>query len=139
MEYCSLLWGGAPASHLARLHAVENKAFRIIGISHDEAFFGSLTLSPEAGRWSFCLLRSPLWSCAPALSAICPPYISAGRQGQVRSGMGACARAASRCIHFLPVLQGPPSGHLPGRCLAHPHLLVMLINLLQPRGRWSVH
>ena len=33
MEYCSPLWAGAPASHLSRLHAVESKAFRIIGIS----------------------------------------------------------------------------------------------------------
>uniref|UniRef100_A0A8C4QVN9 ATP-dependent Clp protease ATP-binding subunit clpX-like, mitochondrial n=1 Tax=Eptatretus burgeri TaxID=7764 RepID=A0A8C4QVN9_EPTBU len=34
MEYCSPLWAGAPASHL---HAVETKAFRIIGISCSEA------------------------------------------------------------------------------------------------------
>ena len=37
MEYCSPLWAGAPASHLSRLHAVEIKAFRIIGISRNEA------------------------------------------------------------------------------------------------------
>ena len=37
MEYCSPFWAGAPASHLARLHAVETKAFTIIGISCDEA------------------------------------------------------------------------------------------------------
>ena len=30
-------WAGAPASHLSRLHAVETKAFQIIGISRDEA------------------------------------------------------------------------------------------------------
>ena len=42
-----------------------------------------------------------------------------GGLGQVRSGMGACARAAGRCVHFPPVLQGLLSGHPPGRCLAH--------------------
>ena len=47
MEYCSPLLGGAPASHLARLHAVETKAFRIIGISRDEAESLGLSLSQQ--------------------------------------------------------------------------------------------
>ena len=82
MEYCSPLWAGAPASHLSRLHAVETKAFRIIGISRDEAeSLGlSLSLSPQAGRWSFCLLPSPLQPRSPpAVSVTCPHHISAGR------------------------------------------------------------
>ena len=52
--------------------------------------------------------------------------------GQVRLGMGACVRAARHSIHFPPVFQGPPSGHPPGIFLAHPHLLKVLINILQP-------
>ena len=36
------------------------------------------TQSPQVGRWSFCLLPSPLQPCPPALSAICPHHISSG-------------------------------------------------------------
>ena len=50
--------------------------------------------------------------------------------GQVRSGTGVWAGAACHYVHFPPVLQRPPSGYPPGRCLAHPHLLEMLINML---------
>ena len=35
-EYCSPLWDGSPALHLAQLDAVETKAFKIIGTSHAE-------------------------------------------------------------------------------------------------------
>ena len=59
--------------------------------------------------------------------------------GQFRSGIGACAGAERHCVNFLLVLQGPPSGHPQGRCMAHPDLLEMLINLLQRRGMRSVH
>jgi len=48
----------------------------------------------------------------------------------VRSGMGTCAGVARRCIHSPQALKGPPSGHPPGGCLAHPHLLDMLMYLL---------
>ncbi len=75
MEYCSPLWAGVPASHLARLHAVETKAFRIIGISCDEADCEGLSLSPQAGWWSFCLLPTLLWPCPPSsLCALSPKY-----------------------------------------------------------------
>uniref|UniRef100_A0A8C4Q7D4 Uncharacterized protein n=1 Tax=Eptatretus burgeri TaxID=7764 RepID=A0A8C4Q7D4_EPTBU len=49
MEYCSPLWGGAPASHLSRFHTVETKAFRVIGISRYEAESLCLSLSPQTG------------------------------------------------------------------------------------------
>uniref|UniRef100_A0A8C4R0H3 V-rel avian reticuloendotheliosis viral oncogene homolog n=1 Tax=Eptatretus burgeri TaxID=7764 RepID=A0A8C4R0H3_EPTBU len=45
MEYCSPLCAGAPAYHLSRLHAVETKAFRIIGTSCGEAESLCLSLS----------------------------------------------------------------------------------------------
>ena len=80
MEYCSPLWAGAPASHLSRLHAVETKAFRIIGISRDEAESLGLSLSHRrlvGGLSVFYRLLSSL--APPALSAICPHHISAGR------------------------------------------------------------
>ena len=37
MEYCSPLWAGSPASHLAELDAGETEALKIIEISHAEA------------------------------------------------------------------------------------------------------
>ena len=45
MEYGIPLWAGAPTSHLSQLYAVETKAFRIIGISRDEAESLGLSLS----------------------------------------------------------------------------------------------
>ena len=83
MEYCSPLWAGAPASHLSRLHAVETKAFQIIGFSHDEAESVGLSLSHrrQVGGLSvfYRLLFGLASPCPLALSAICPAHISAGR------------------------------------------------------------
>ena len=79
MEYCSPLWAGAPASHLSRLQAMETKAFRIIGISRNEAESLGLSLSHRrlvSGLSVFYHLLSIL--ALPALSAICPHHISTG-------------------------------------------------------------
>ena len=62
MEYCSLLWAGAPASHIAQFDTVETKAFKVIGISRDEAEsmglslhhcrqVGGLILIPSTANW----------------------------------------------------------------------------------------
>ena len=80
MEYCSPLWAGAPASHLSRLHAVETRAFKIIGISRNEAESLGLSLNHRrlvGGLSVFYRLLSSL--APPALSAICPHHISTGR------------------------------------------------------------
>ena len=63
MGYCSLLWAGAPASHLSQLHTVETKAFQFIGISCDEAVSLGLSLSQRrlvAGLYVFYRLLSSL-------------------------------------------------------------------------------
>jgi len=77
MEYCSPLWAGAPASHLSRLHAVETKAFRIIGFSHDEAESLGLSLSHRRQVGGLSVFSRLLFA-PPALSAICPHHISPG-------------------------------------------------------------
>ena len=57
MEYCSPLWAGSPASHLAQLDAVETKAFKIIGISRNETEIVALSPSHRRQvRWSLYLL-----------------------------------------------------------------------------------
>ena len=68
MEYFPSLWAGAPASHLPQLHAVETKAFRIIGISCDEAE-------------SFRLLPSPLRPHPLLCLRYVPPIFPHGAQG----------------------------------------------------------
>ena len=44
MEDCSPIWAGSPASHPAQIDAMETKAFKIIGFSHDEAESMGLSL-----------------------------------------------------------------------------------------------
>ena len=48
MEHCSPLWTGYLTSHLAQLITKETKAFKIHGISHDEAEY--MGLSPRVHR-----------------------------------------------------------------------------------------
>ena len=80
MEYCSPLWAGAPASHLSWIHAVETKAFRIIGISRDEAESLGLSLSHRKQVGGLSVFYRPFSSLAlPVLFVICPHHISTGR------------------------------------------------------------
>ena len=62
MECSSPLWVGAPASHLVQLDAVETKAFKIIGISCDEAESMDLSLRHRRQVGGLCLLPPPFWS-----------------------------------------------------------------------------
>uniref|UniRef100_A0A8C4PZH3 N-acetylglucosaminyl-proteoglycan 4-beta-glucuronosyltransferase n=1 Tax=Eptatretus burgeri TaxID=7764 RepID=A0A8C4PZH3_EPTBU len=59
MENCSPFWACSPSSHLAQLDDLETKAFKIIGIPHDEAVYEPLTSPSPTGRWSLCLLPPP--------------------------------------------------------------------------------
>ena len=70
MEYCSPLWAGAPASHLSQLHAVETKAFGIIGISREEAEPLVLSLSHRRQVGGLSIFYRLLSSLAP------PPLLS---------------------------------------------------------------
>jgi len=110
-------------------------------IEHTTDFSWTFHFDGRAWLWSRIIyLRHPHFSIDvrhPAFSVGIDTRFSS--LGQVRLGMGACAGATRHCVHFPPVFQGPPSGHPPGRSRAHPHLLEMLINLLQPWGTWSAH
>ena len=75
IEYCSLLWAGAPTSRISKLHTVETKAFRIIGISCDEAESLGLSLSYRRQIGGLSVFYHFLSGLAPlpALLEICPP------------------------------------------------------------------
>ena len=111
MEYCSPLWAGAPASHLSWLHAVETNAFRIIGISRDEAEPLGLSLShcrQVGGLSVFYRLLSGLTPLT--VSAICPHQISTR-----------CSRSANN-----PLLVKLPKS----RITAHLHSFIPLFSHL---------
>ena len=71
MEYCSLLLAGSPASHLAKLDAVE--IFKIIGISRDEAESMGLSLRHRRQVGGLSVFPHLLSGVAPsAISMLCP-------------------------------------------------------------------
>ena len=67
MEYHFPLWGGAHASHLAQLYAVETKAFRIIGNSCDEAESLGLSFSQRRQVGDLSVFYRLLSDLAPPL------------------------------------------------------------------------
>ena len=81
MEYCSPLWASSPASNLAQLGAVEFEAFKIFGISHDEADSMSLSLRHHrqvGGLSVFCHLLCGLAPSALSVLSPHPTQVSAG-------------------------------------------------------------
>ena len=79
VEYCSPLWAGDPASHLAQLDAVEAKAFKIIGISRDEAESMSLSFHHRRQVGGRSVFHRLLPGLAPSvLSVLCPPQVPPG-------------------------------------------------------------
>ena len=96
------LWAGAPASHLSRLHAVEIKVVRVIGISRNEAESWGLSLSPQAGRWSFSLLTSPLRPRNPLLCLrYVPPYFRSALKIRQQPPSGKTAKIKNHCSPSL--------------------------------------
>ena len=78
MEYCSPLWAGGPTSQLSRLHAVETKAFKIIGISCDKAESLGLSLSHQKKVGGLYVLYHLLYGLVPLLClSYVPSHISA--------------------------------------------------------------
>ena len=110
MEYCSPLRAGAPASHLARLHAVEIKTFRVIDISCDEA--ESLGRSSFNADRSMVFVFHPLFSdsLAPALSVLCPLNITAERSWSTSNPLLVKLPKSRITVHlhsFIPLFSPP--------------------------------
>ena len=75
MEYCSPLWAGALASHLSLIHAVETKAFGIIGISRDEAESLGLSFSHHRQHGGLSAFYSPVLPPPPCfVFDLSPPH-----------------------------------------------------------------
>ena len=82
MEYCSLLYAGFPASHLAQHDAMETKVFKMIGISHDEAESLVLSLSHRRQVGDLSVFYHLLSGLAPpALLRFVPTTFPQGAQG----------------------------------------------------------
>ena len=78
MEYCPPLQAGLPVSHLAQLDAAETKAFKIIGISHNEAESVGLSLRCHRQDGGVSVFFRFLSGLAPDdLSVLCPCWVSA--------------------------------------------------------------
>ena len=71
MEYWSPLWTGIPASHLAQLVTVETNAFKIIGMSHDEAESMGHSLSQHRQIGGFSIFCQPSGLASSTLSMRC--------------------------------------------------------------------
>ena len=102
MEYCSPLWAGAPALHLSRLCAVETKAFRIIGISHDEAESLS-SHSLTAGR-SVIFQFSTISSLVSPPCSVCdmsPPFFRRALKVRQQPPSGKTSKITNHCSPLL--------------------------------------
>ena len=102
MEYCSPLWAGVPASHLSRLHAVETKAFMIIGVSCDEAASLGLSLSHHrqvGGLSVFYRLLSGLAPCS--VCDLSPPYFCRVLKVRQHPPSGKITEITNRCSPSL--------------------------------------
>ena len=128
MEYCSPIWTGAPASQLSRLHAVETKAFRIVGNSRGEAESLGLSLSHRRQVGGLCLVLSPLRPRHPLLCLRYVPHIFP--QGASRSASNPCLVKLPKSrkmltftffipLFFPPLEQTPTLSSIP---LFHPSL-----------------